>query len=213
MKNNSLQYYENLKQFQSFFYSLDIYNNWKIRKGLLNERGRQIKDKRYVIQLKNKFANKKFFRKQVSIAEIVSWLDTMTLVNRVIINLEKQIDTKIFNQLKIYMEYMINMSKKMRVDYVIEYQDSIMLLEFRTVSSFEKIRPTWQNKFQELQIYKELMSYYIDDKKIFLYSFVALYEYDTNNPKIKNIEYNNNQIDYFVEYLKRYLLKKKSKTM
>jgi hypothetical protein len=207
MKKDALQYFERLDQFQSFYYSLDIYNNWKIKKGLLNDRGKLIDNKSYVLKLRDLFDDKDFFRKRVSIAEIVSWLDTMNLINRLIDVLRMNLDSTDFQKISIYTEYMIQMSKKMRVDYVLEYGDSLLLIEFRTVNNFEKIRPTWQKKFQELLIYKELMNYYLQHKKILLYGFIAMYEYDSNKPINKHIEYNQNQINYLAEYIKRYLLK------
>ena len=131
----------------------------------------------------------------------------MNLINRLIDVLRMNLDSTDFQKISIYTEYMIQMSKKMRVDYVLEYGDSLLLIEFRTVNNFEKIRPTWQKKFQELLIYKELMNYYLQHKKILLYGFIAMYEYDSNKPINKHIEYNQNQINYLAEYIKRYLLK------
>jgi hypothetical protein len=84
----------------------------------------------------------------------------------------------------------------------------LLLLEFRTVNRFEKLRSTWQMKFQELQIYKELMSYYLPDKTIRVYSFIAMYEYDRGKLDVVQKQYNDNQVNYLTEYIQRYLVTK-----
>jgi hypothetical protein len=209
MKNNTLMFFDNPSEFLVFLHELDLYYEWRIQKGLLNDRGKSIENKNYVVRLRNLFDNRDFFRKKVSIAEIVSWLDTMSIMKRLMISLQQSTTKEQYTSMKIYIEYVIEMSKKMRIDYLLEYEDKILLLEFRTVSKFEKIRPTWQMKFHELLVYKELMSYYLTTKKIFVYSFVCMYEYDGSNLIIKQRQYNNNQIAFLTEYLKRYIFTKK----
>lgn len=209
MKKNTLLFFDNPSDFLIFLHELDLYYEWRIQKGLLNDRGKKISKRRYVIQLRELFDNRDFFRKKVSIAEIVSWLDTMSIMKRLMISLQKAIPSNQYNNTKIYIEYVIEMSKKMRIDYVLEYENRILLLEFRTVSKFEKIRPTWQMKFHELLVYKELMSYYLTTKQIYVYSFVSMYEYDGSDLITKQRQYNNNQIAFLSEYLKRYIFTKK----
>jgi hypothetical protein len=158
--------------------------------------------------LRERFDNRDFFRQRVSIAEIVSWLDTMSLMRRLVESLRAKLGRDVAEQIHIYCEYMIQMSKKMRIDYVLEYEDRLLLLEFRTVNRFEKLRSTWQMKFQELQIYKELMSYYLPDKTIRVYSFIAMYEYDRGKLDVVQKQYNDNQVNYLTEYIQRYLVTK-----
>lgn len=209
MKNNTLLFFEKPSEFLAFLYELDLYYEWRIQKGLLNDRGKLISKKRYVMQLRKLFDNRDFFRKKVSIAEIVSWLDTMSIMKRLMISLQQSIPQYQYDSLNIYIEYVIEMSKKMRIDYVLEYEDRVLLLEFRTVSKFEKIRPTWQMKFHELLVYKELMSYYLETKEIYIYSFVSMFEYDGSSLIVKQRQYNNNQIAFLTEYMKRYIFTKK----
>ncbi|MCK5761848.1 MAG: hypothetical protein KAH16_02995, partial [Candidatus Izimaplasma sp.] len=76
MKEESLGYFETPKSFQRFIDELDIYNGWKITKGLMNTRGELIRNKPYSNQLRKMFSVKKAFRREVSISEIVSWLDS-----------------------------------------------------------------------------------------------------------------------------------------
>lgn len=206
MRENSLIYFENPSQMMDFIDSLEIYNGWRIESGLLNDRGKLIEDKQYTKMLRDSFAKKGFFRKRVSLAEIVSWLDNLILIRRLFLDLKKQIPLKVFESMKISVEYMIEMSKKMRVDYLISYNNKVLILELRTVNSFSRIRSTWEMKFSELKVYKELMSYYMCDKNFYLFALIPMFEYDDNKKVPKNINYNNNQIKYLSEFIKKYLI-------
>jgi len=209
MKEDTLLFFNSPSELISFIYELDIYNGWKIQQGRMNDRGSKIYDRQYVKILRDAFNNRDFFRRKVSIAEIVSWLDTLTLVKRLLVSLRSQLDNEEYDGIKIYCEYMIQMSKKMRIDYVLEYDDRLLLLEFRTVSNFEKLRPTWQMKFHELLVYKELMGYYLPNQYVRLYAFISMYEYEGNTLIKKHKEYNDNQVTHLTEYIKRYLFNKK----
>jgi hypothetical protein len=205
MREDSLIFFNNPMEYSKFIASMDIYGEWRVQSGILNIRGKIIEDRSYVKKLRETFALKKFFRKKVSVAEVVSWLDNFTFVSRLLNYIKKSITVEEFNEISICFEYMIRMSKKMRVDYVIKYKNRVLLLEMRTVSDFEKIRPTWSKKFQELLVYKELMSYYTDFQ-IILYAFITMFEYDGRKLNQKNQEYNNNQIEFLARYIIKYLI-------
>ncbi|AIO18182.1 hypothetical protein KQ51_00280 [Candidatus Izimaplasma bacterium HR1] len=206
MEKESLLYFKSPKELSNFISELNVYNGWKIQEGIMNERGKLIEDKIYTRMLRELFREKNFFRRNVSLAEIISWLDNLTLIQRLLNKLEVAIPSGKFNDLEISVEYMIQMSKRMRVDYVIIYKKNILLLELRTVSSFNKVRPTWEKKFHELLIYKELMSYYIKDFDIKCYALIPLYEYSNKIRKEKHIDNNDKQLDYLVEYISRYII-------
>jgi len=157
MKQDALGYFKNPKQYNEFVDSLDIYNGWKITKGLMNARGEIIRHKSYANQLRRMFSLKKAFRREVSISEIVSWLDSFVIMSRVIDNLKKSISNEEYDKIEIYFEYIIKMSKKMRIDFIIKYNESLLLLEMRMVDNFKKIKGTWTKKKSELLIYKELI--------------------------------------------------------
>ncbi len=204
--DDSLLFFSNPKDFLRFIEELDIYNGWKIESGLLNDRGKKIDRKWYTNKLRNVFKEKNFFRRNVSLAEVVSWLDTFSLVKRLLEKLQMIIPTNDFLQIQISVEYMIKMSKRMRVDYLIKYSDRVLLLEMRTVSNFDKVRPTWSKKFQELLIYKELLGYYQSSDKIVVFALVTLYEYISGKMVPKHINNNDNQIDFLAEYIKKYII-------
>jgi len=207
MKEDSLFYFSSPNKFTAFLEELDVYNNWQIRHGLLNARGKEIEDRRYTKFLRKAFYDSGFFRMQVSIAEIVSWLDTTSLMERVFEVLQQKLEVEVFESIEMSLEYMIKMSKRMRIDYLLQYKDKVLLIEFRTVDQFNKIRPTWDYKFKELLQYKELMSYYVLDKTLRIYAFIPLYEYNGKVLNQKHRDYNNNQVEFFAEYIEKYLIK------
>ena len=205
LSSESLLSFKNPTEFKSFIRELGFLDEWKIRRGLMNRRGYEINDKRYTSFLRNKFKEKGFFRRNVSVAEIVTWLDNFLMVDRFLDELESHIGTKFYNELEIFVEYRIRLSKNMRIDYLFKYKEKVCTVEFRTIESFEKLRPTWSKKKSELLIYKEMMlNYFIFDKYL-TYAFIALYEYSKDTPIYKHIEYNNNQIKYLSMYLREFM--------
>ncbi len=205
MKNDTLLYFSTPSEFLEFVDALDMYNGWTIRSGTMNSRGRSIRNRSYTNTLKELFSERDLFRKNVSIAEIVSWLDNFVYMKRILDQLEKDVGTKLYRKTEIYVEYKIRMSKMMRIDYVIKYEDKICLLEFRTLDSFNKLRPTWSKKKTELLIYKELMQNYVFGLHFLTYAFIGLFEYNHSTPIEKHITHNNKQVEYFSKYLRLFM--------
>lgn len=207
MKEDALGYFNDPKKYIRFIDSLDIYNGWKISKGLMNSRGEAIRHKSYSNQLRKMFSVKKAFRREVSISEIVSWLDSFVMMTRVIERLRTTISVEDYSKIEIYFEYIIKMSKKMRIDFIIKYNDSLLLLELRMVDNFKKLKGTWTKKKGELLIYKELMNNYIDDdKRILTYALITLYEFDGKEKNYAHEKYNNDQAQYLAEYIRKFMI-------
>lgn len=205
MKKNTLLYFSNPHEFHDFIYSQKIDDGWRIYSGTMNSRGKSIKDKSYSKLLSSTFNDKGFFRKKVSVAEIVSWIDNFLYMLRILKQLHTDIGDKLYNEIEIYFEYKILMSKNMRVDFVIKHRNILLLLEFRTLDRFEKIRTTWDKKKLELIIYKELMQNYISDKTYLTYAFIGLYEYEHSKIVTKHKDYNMNQVKYLSKYIKLFM--------
>ncbi|MEC9485731.1 MAG: hypothetical protein UMR38_07630 [Candidatus Izemoplasma sp.] len=205
MKNDTLLYFSNPNEFIEFIDALNMYNGWTIRSGSMNSRGRTIRNREYAKSLRDLFSARNLFRKNVSIAEIVSWLDNFVYMRRICEHLEKEVGTKFYKQTEIFVEYKIRMSKMMRIDYIIKYDNKICLLEFRTLDSFNKIRPTWNKKKTELLIYKELMQNYVFGLNFLTYAFIGLYEYNRTTPNEKHIIHNEKQVEYFSKYLRQFM--------
>lgn len=191
-----------VSEMNRFIDELDIYGGWKISDGMLNERGKHIIDKPYYMFLKDLFNRKKLFRKSVSVAEVISWLDSLVIMRRLAHVLYKKLTIDEYNNISIDMEHKIEYSKMMRIDYILHYKNASLLIEFRLVDSFNKIRPTWEKKKVELIVYKELMQNYTPElQRIYTYAMITLFEYKNGRQVEKNITFNNNQVEYLSNYI------------
>ena len=208
LSKDSMVSFKNPNDYFKFLEELKIPKSWRIETGLLNGRGKMIEEKSYVSKLRKVFNSKKLFRRNVSVAEIVSWLDGFVIIVRTLRELEKSIDKEQFLSLKIYLEYRIEMSKNRRIDYIFEYRNQLLLIEMRLSDRFPNISNVWQKKEIELIIYKELLSNYLSSKfNIIIYALVYMPEYDRNNLLLKNNKYNTDNIGHLSRYIQKYLLK------
>ncbi|MCK5387803.1 MAG: hypothetical protein KAJ22_00820 [Candidatus Izimaplasma sp.] len=208
MKEDALAYYSKPKDYLRFIEGLNIYNEWKILKGSMNTRGEAIRHKSYAIKLRKMFSDKKAFRREASISETVSWLDSFVMMTRTLDVLKRNNSREEYEKIEIYFEYIIKMSKKMRIDFIIRYETNLLLLEVRMVDNFTKLKGTWTKKKSELLIYKELMYNYIgSDIKILTYALITLHEYERREKMHKHIKYNNNQAEYLAEYIHKFMIK------
>lgn len=206
LKNNSMLYFEKLEDFQMFYDSLDVYGKWVIQTGKMNDRGRLIENKIYTKVLRELFMQKKLFRRNVSIAEIVSFLDEYVFIERIIKNLKSKLDEKKYQLIKLYLEYKIPFSKNRRIDMIFEFKDKILVVEFRLSMDFPNQSGMWLKKEIELIIYKELLKNFLGENyRIYLYALIGMPEYHQNKMIEKNVVYNSNNISYFVDYLITYL--------
>jgi len=208
MRDEALLYFQSPNEFKSFFDSLNIYNDWKITNGTMNFRGETIRNKSYAIYLRNIFNNKEMFRRSVSISEIVSWLDSFVIINRFFSSLRNKLSIEDYNQIELYCEYVIKMSKKSRVDFILKYKQTIILLEFRMINDFKRIKSTWDKKKLEMLVYKEMLQNYLDNMKVLTFVFVSLYEYEEKNIDQIHVDYNNKQVDFLVEYTIKFVIEK-----
>lgn len=206
MNSDSLFYFQNPKEFYDFVLSQEFDDGWRIYSGKMNSRGNSIRDKPYTTLLRNTFMEKGFFRKNVSVAEIVSWLDNFVYMMRILNQLKIDIDDSYYQDFQIFFEYRIKLSKNKRVDYILKYKEKILLLEFRTLDSFDKISSTWSKKKLELIVNRELIENYITDSKILTFAFVGLYEYENSKLVNKHQVYNNDQVKFLSKYIQAFML-------
>ena len=206
-EKNSMLSFKCANDFISFYNSLEIYGDWKIVSGLMNDRGKRIQNKSYTNEIRTIFSKSNLFRRNISIAEIVSLLDTYTLMYRVLKCLKKNMCSKSMDDLSLYSEYKIDFSKNRRIDFVFEYGSRILLCEFRISSTFPNMSSMWSKKELELIIYKELMKNYVPNNiKIILFAFIGMPEYHGKIPIEKHILYNKKNIEFFVDYILEYLI-------
>lgn len=194
--------FNTIKEMSKFIYELDFYNGWKISSGFMNDRGKRIKGKSYYEKLCKLFDEKKLFRRKASVAEVVSWLDSLEIMRRVLNLYKSKYLTNTNNEISILMEYVIKHSKKMRIDYIIVFKKRILLIDFRVVDDFNKLKPTWAKKKNELMVYRELLENYLSrDFEIFTYAMINLFEYNNREINQKHKKYNDDQVNHLVEYI------------
>ena len=187
--NESLINFNSPQEYFLFLKKIGIVGKWKIEDGRMNNRGKSIIGKSYCQKLVKLFEEKDLFRKKVSVAEVISWLDSFQHVSRILNRLETLIEEKFYSDISITFEYVIPFSKKSRVDCIIGYKGNICLIEFRTVDSFDKIRKAYEKKITELIIYKELFSNFMNKNKVIVYPFIGIYEYKFKSLIEKNQNY------------------------
>jgi len=205
---NSMLHFKTPHHFKAFYRSLALPEQWRITTEDMNYRGQRIYKEQYVLRLKHLFNKKKLFRRSVSIAEVVSFLDSYYIIEKVTNNLQRMLNRQDFLDLSMCAEYKIRYSKNRRIDYVYLYGNSILIVEFRLSNSFPNVSNVWQRKETELLIYKELLRNYIpDEKRIIIYAFIAMPEYDGATPLYKQIKYNNENARFFAEYIHEFLIK------
>lgn len=200
--------FSSYKAFWKFYHELNI-PKWHISTGLLNDRGRYIENRSYTHKLRAVFNEKKLFRRSVAIAEIVSWLDSYLILRRLFNRLKAKLGDDILKKMKIHCEYRIEMSKNRRIDFIFEYENKILLTEFRLSDKFPNVSNMWQKKELELIIYKELLSNYLPTGiKVMMFAFIGMPEIEQGQMIEKNIKYNEENIDFFARYIMKYLFMK-----
>lgn len=210
-ENNSMISFKSLDEFKTFYNEFDFYSGWKITTARNNDRGEIIRDKAYVNRIRQLFADKKLFRRNISIAEIVSILDSYSIMLMAFDELRKLCKDKEWIKIKLHSEYKIYFSKNRRIDFVIEYGKRLLLVEFRVSNTFPNVSTVWQKKESELLVYKELLQNYLPDTyKIHLYAFIAMSEYDKRQPIPKNIKYNKDNAKFFAEYIYQFIVSRQS---
>lgn len=199
--------FESPLDFKTWMKEYNIANNWNIEHGLMNNRGKAIVDSSYYLKLSQIFNAKKMFRRKVSVAEVVTWLDSFVHIERIINDINEKIDNNSYNY-EIIFEYVIEMSKKSRVDCIFRNKktNAMCLVEFTTVDSFEKLSNKYKSKRLELMIYKDLMMNYISDR-IVVFPFVGIFEWKYKKLVKKNYDYNIAQSKFASEYIYKYVIK------
>ncbi len=208
-QTESMLYFDSLQELEQFFQRFMIYEKWKITDEDVNSRGEKVRNSDYIKYFKNKFNEKGLFRRNVSVAELVSFVDNFYLMKKIIEKLKAEINIEDYNSFSLASEYRIRMSKNRRIDFILIYKKKILLIEFAITRKFPNQGSTWQKKETELLIYKELINNYIENKKIYIYAFLGMPEYSKGGKIKKNEKYNTTNIDYFVKYINHFLICKR----
>jgi len=206
---NSMISFDSPKNFFSFYNDLKI-KDWKISDEFVNDRGYAIRDTSYGITFKKLFNDKHLFRRKLSVGELVSFVDNFYLVNKLMLMLKDSLTNDEYSKLKLFSEYRILLSKNRRIDFILEYEDRILLIEFRISNRFPNVSNIWQRKEAELLIYKELINNYLPKRKdTYIYAFIGMPEYSMNAPVEKHINYNNNNLEHLAKYINMFIVSNK----
>jgi hypothetical protein len=173
------------------------FKSWSLRKGSLDERSKGIKY--FGKKFKDHF--KTNLNRDIQDVEVISYFDTMTLLKR----LDEKISIK---EIQVFMEFSIPYAHQKRIDYILTFKNTIIILEFsyfnendKSIKNDEYMKKYHEKLVQAMQ-YQTLLQNMIDSK-IKIIPFVILYqpEYD-NEIEIKgSIEQNNNEIEKLCEMI------------
>ncbi|MCR3905912.1 MAG: hypothetical protein NUK62_02685 [Tenericutes bacterium] len=202
MKIKSLFRFKGIKEFNTFSDYLEQIN-WKIDKQLLKNRVAEHKNNQFINELKRKFIEKKISIWPLKDEETITWLDTLLLMRRLMIELfKKGINT---DQITILMEYPLVYGNYMRTDYLLVYERLIIVLEFGMFNqderrSEERYTKKLQESINHRQIIANMVSKWID-----VVNYVMIYkpEHDSNNNLIltENNDYNQGEIQNLIEFV------------
>jgi hypothetical protein len=202
MKIESMIIFNNMRELTEFTNEIDNMK-WKIEKEYLKERA-VFYGKTHIFKLlKELFLTKKISIFPLKDEEVITWIDTLTLLRRVLVMLfKKGIET---DKISIVMEYPLVFGNHMRADYLLIYNQLLMVLEFGMFNQDERrSEERYTKKLQESNSYRQLLANLISPK-IDVVNYVMIYrpEYcrSLNKNMNENILYNNNELEKLCKYI------------
>ncbi|MFA5474554.1 MAG: hypothetical protein WC225_03355 [Acholeplasmataceae bacterium] len=202
MKIKCMKYFPSLKELSSFTNELENIN-WRIEKEYLRDRAEFYKKVSIFNSLKEEFVKKKISIWPLKDEEVITWLDTLELLRRVMfLVFKKGIQTE---KISIIMEYPIIFGNHMRTDFLLIYDRLIIVLEFGMFNQDEKRgEERYTKKLQESNSYKQLLENLISSK-IDVVNYVMIYrpEYSRNfQTSLKeNILYNQEELEKLCKFI------------
>jgi len=202
MQIKAMYIFEGINEFNKFSHFTEI-NEWRIEKQLLKERVEKYKSKDYFIMLEKQFIKNKLTIWELKQEEIITWIDTMSLLRRILLKLfQKGANV---SQMNIIMEYPLVYGNHMRSDYLIVYERLIVVLEFGMFNQDEKrSEERYTKKLQESINYRQIIGNLVE-KEVYVVNYVMIYkpEHDRilNKKLQENIEYNDSEIGLLTSFL------------
>lgn len=187
-----------IKEFKKTTKSNLQFNKWKVFEMNIEDRYDCVQDNSYVNKLHEiaKSNNIKYDE-----CETISWLDSQSIMLKVINKMEKFDYDNLLNNMRIIQEFHIPFTNK-RADYLLVYENKIIIVEF-SYNKFDNEDYHYSIKLNQLIGYKELISNILsNDIDIATFTFLI-------HPEDVNENSNQEQIENFVEYIK-FFMKKKS---
>ena len=177
--------------------------NWIIGKEKMKDRAVMFENEYFFRMLREKFINKQISMWPINNEEIISWLDTMSLIMRIFLKLQEK--TQLPNDFTIYSEYVIPFSNHLRADYIISFDNYIIVFEFGMFNQDEKRRgERYSKKAVESITYCQMLRNIVS-KAVNVVNYVMIYlpEYDLSiNKEIsENISYNETEIEKVCQFI------------
>ncbi len=137
--------------------------------------------------------------------EIVTWLDTLTMLYRSLKNIN---DSELTENLKIFQEFVMPYSRR-RSDYLLVYDNKILILEF----SFDKWGDAkYEAKLQQASSYKEILSVFLPKEiDIGTYTFLIAPDEDEEGrficDNVTNRRVNDDKVEELANVIQKFFKK------
>ncbi len=197
-KSKYLYIFHGKDEFFSFAENLYNPTSWHIQDSPSKYRASSIKEYAYFKKLKNDFDKKELTNNEISDEQIISFLDTIHLMYRTFNKIQNETINK---EVKIIMEYVIPDSRKYRIDYILAFRNSLLLIEFSGTTTFEKIKEINSHKNHQIIEYSNALDSLINNNNIIIKTKAFVYLPDTS-PSFKEI--NQSSIKDLVKVIEKF---------
>jgi len=202
MNVKSMYYFKGIEAFFQFSDYIEL-NQWRIEKQLLTNRVEKYCKLEIFNQMKNDFESKQLSIWPLKDEEIITWLDTQSIMRRLLMKLIKKGTRQ--NMIHIFIEYPLVYGNHMRTDYLIVYDRLIVILEFGMFNQDERrSEERYTKKLQESISHAQLLRNMVHSTTSVV-NYVMIYkpEYDRFMQEIirENIAYNSNEINQLANFL------------
>jgi hypothetical protein len=197
-----LYFFKQLNETATLLNTLDQMN-WRIEKEYLKDRVIFYQKTEIYQKLKNDFLVKKLTIWPLKDEEIITWMDTLSLVSRIMLKLFKSgIQT---NKISLVMEYPIVFGNHMRTDYLLIYDRLIIVLEFGMFNQDEKrSEERYTKKLQESNSYRQILDNLLKPG-VDVVNYVMIYRPEYSKTQklnlSENIKYNNSEIEKLTKFI------------
>ena len=193
--------FKGIKEFQMFTSFIEN-EEWKIGKQLMKDRVELFKNRICFKKMKSDFLKKELICWPLKDEEVISWIDTIMLLKRIMDRID---DCFIADNLTIYSEFVIPYGNHLRADYLIVFDDIIIVLEFGMFNQDEKrSEERYSKKLVEAMAYSQVLRNILP-KSINVFNYVMIYrpEYDlsTLDEMKENVGYNESEIRLITQYI------------
>lgn len=198
----SLYTFDSIDHFNDYIQNLYNVENWTIASIPDKDRIEILSNKEYFQRIIEDFKSSKISPYHYKKTEILSYLDTLSLMHKIVNNIENE---DFERNAKIIMEYVPNNYQGQdRCDYIITYRNLLIIFEFGRCIDRCNIKKRRTEKEQQLAKYEELIQNIVD-KEIEIKTKAFIYQPEANeNAEEENEIEINNTIKQIKKWLKSY---------